>query len=247
MYFHISEGIYLSYFNNELIALDIEKDKYHILPEELSLKTEYALSNEFEKDGDKYVLLNRHNTAIPDNFNESVHDLIDLRILSWNNHNQPNEKVLLKSACSAGAANIDWHMSRNDLFSKTNKVIILEAYISLVKVFVLMHLYGFRGLIDAIRKNADKTCNLVKPEEFNVLVSALNKACFFFPVRTKCLEWSGALILLGLKKKLKCNLEIGVQNLPFAAHAWVRVGDKVIADTQDLPNTLSVILSEPFN
>ena len=51
---------------------------------------------------------------------------------------------------------------------------------------------------------------------------------------------------MGLKRKWKCNLEIGVQNLPFAAHAWVKADDKVIADSKNLPETLSVILSEPF-
>jgi len=41
-------------------------------------------------------------------------------------------------------------------------------------------------------------------------------------------------------------MEIGVQNLPFVAHAWVKANDEVIADTPSLPETLSVILLEPF-
>jgi len=247
MYFHISKGIYISYFNNEFVVLDIYNDKYHILSQEVSSSVVFALDNEFKLDGDKYVSLNPKTTILLNNFNDYVKYLIDLRILSWNNHIQPYTKEINKAKHSSGAANLDWNMPKDNFYTKTNTFVFLEAYVILIKVYALMNIFGFRGLIKAIQYNADKNCKKVNPEEFQTLVSALNKACFFFPVRTKCLEWSGALILLGLKRKFKCNIEIGVQTIPFLAHAWVRAGDMVIADSQDLPQTLSIILSEPFN
>ena len=122
---------------------------------------------------------------------------------------------------------------------------IFGAYVLLIKVYFIINIFGFYSLIKAIkRKNIG--CVRKDAKEFDILATALNQACFYFPIKTKCLEWSAALTFMGLRRKWKCNLEIGVQNLPFAAHAWVKADDKVIADSHNLPETLSVILSEPF-
>ena len=152
----------------------------------------------------------------------------------------------LRKDPSAGARNIDWQIG-SEYFAKSVPIaLLLEAYLFLIKAHLLVCLFGFCGLIKAIRRNA-RNCIAREAEEFGILATALNQACLYFPVRTKCLEWSAALAFLGLRRKWKCNLQIGIQNMPFAAHAWVSVDGRVIADTQTLPDTLSVILSEPFD
>ena len=68
----------------------------------------------------------------------------------------------------------------------------------------------------------------------------------FFPIKVKCLEWSVVFAILAFEKNWRCNLEVGVQNMPFMAHAWVNANGKVIADDIEIPERLSIILSEPF-
>jgi len=46
-------------------------------------------------------------------------------------------------------------------------------------------------------------------QDFQDLVSELNFACFYFPVRDKYLELSAALTLMALNCKWKCNLGVG--------------------------------------
>lgn len=244
MYFHTHEYIYLTYFNDEVIALDLKKDQY-ILLSEFSDVVYLALNNEFNQIQDKYFLANNEDNHLPDDFDDAIEYLREIDILSKYDYSYPYIRPLKKTGFSSGASNIDWRMSSNDLDNNLTKGMVLEAYLLLIKVYFIVKVYGFHGLIKAIKRKHDGAVR-VDAREFNVLVAALNKACFYFPVRTKCLEWSATLTLMGLKRKWKCNIEIGVQNLPFAAHAWVKADGKVIADTQNLPETLSVILSEPF-
>ena len=246
MYFHAHEYIYLTYFNDEIIALDLRKDQYILLSEFLSEVIFFALNNEFEHVQEKHVLTENGEDRLPDDFDEAIEYLREIGILSKNNYSYPYIMPLKKRGFSAGAPNVDWRMSSSDLDNKVTKKMILEAYLLLIKVYFILKIYGFCGLIKAIKRKKGG-CIKRDAKEFNVIVTALNKACFYFPVRTKCLEWSAALTFMGLRRKWKCNMEIGVQNLPFAAHAWVKADDKVIADTENLPKTLSVILSEPFN
>jgi len=249
MYFHAYEYIYLTYFNAEIIVLDLRKNQYIILSEYVSKIVDLALNNEFLflNEQGKYVLVNYNGYCLPEDFDETIKYLQEIGILSKKKYHCPNIRKLKKGEFSAGAHNVDWRMSSSELSDNVTAKTVLEAYFVLIKVYFIVNMFGFDGLIKAIKNKGDAHCNEKNAKEFNLLVTALNKACFYFPIRTKCLEWSAALTFMGLRRKWKCNIEIGVQNLPFAAHAWVKAEERVIADTQDLPNTLSVILSEPFN
>lgn len=245
MYFHACKYIYLTYFNGEIIVLNLRKDQYILLLENVSEVVYMALNNQFIQKQGRYVLADNKN-LLPEDFDESISYLQEIGILSDKNYNHPYSKALKKGKVSAGASNIDWRMSSSDLDNKVPKKMILEAYFLLIKVYFILKVFGLYSLIKAIKRNGRNSCIEKDSKEFSVLVTALNKACFYFPVKTKCLEWSAALIFMALRRKWKCNIEIGIQNLPFAAHAWVKANDEVIADTADLPETLSVILSEPF-
>ncbi len=244
MYFHPNKYIYLTYFNDEIIALDLQKDQYIFLSQ-FSEVIYFALNNEFKYVQDKYVLAGNNDNHMPDDFNNAIKYLREIGVLSKINYDYSSAIQLKKTNFSAGAPNIDWRISIGDLDIKVKISMIFEAYVLLIKVYFIINIFGFYSLIKAIkRKNIG--CVRKDAKEFDILATALNQACFYFPIKTKCLEWSAALTFMGLRRKWKCNLEIGVQNLPFAAHAWVKADDKVIADSHNLPETLSVILSEPF-
>ena len=119
---------------------------------------------------------------------------------------------------------------------------------TLLRVNFYIKIRGFYPTIQLIKRDCKNPSNYIIPhdKELKDLANILNKACLFYPTRTKCLEWAITFVLLALKRKWKCNLEIGVQNYPFLAHAWVECGGKVIMDSQDLREELAIILNEPF-
>lgn len=245
MYFHLLPHVYVTYFNEQVIALDLIKNQYKIISEELSASLYFILKNEFKLENEKYAISNCEQ-SLPPNFESSLQLLRELQLLSKHKHDYPDLKTLERYNMSIGAENIDWRMTDGDLDKKISVLLVLKAYYSLTIVYFILKVFGFNGLIKSIKSMKKKNSIIKNSDAFKTLVTALNRACFFFPVRTKCLEWSAALTMMALKNNWECKIEIGVQNLPFKAHAWVKANGEVIADTPDLPKTLSVILSEPL-
>jgi len=251
MYFHTLEHIYLAYFNDQIIVLDLIKNQYIILSTRLSNVLGLALKGEYVINNDNIIALvqsSENKISLPNHFYESLNFLQKTGILSNETYTMPNLRGIATNNTLAGISNIDWRINDNDLNIKVPKKIIIEAYFSLIKVYLILKLCGFNSLIKEIKNHKAKTKTYQKKSssDFSMLATSLNRACFYFPIRTKCLEWSAALTFMGLKRSWYCNLQIGVQNLPLVAHAWVQAYDGVIADNSDLPDHLSVILSEPF-
>lgn len=73
------------------------------------------------------------------------------------------------------------------------------------------------------------------------LVGSLNGACMLYARKTKCLEWSVALVVLGFEYGFDLSLVIGVQNRPFYAHAWVEFGGEIVGDDPRLRGALAEI------
>ncbi|HUX80287.1 MAG TPA: lasso peptide biosynthesis B2 protein, partial [Alphaproteobacteria bacterium] len=125
---------------------------------------------------------------------------------------------------------------------------VLKALFTLIKVNLYIKIRGLYPTIQLIKKSRKNQVQYLIPteEELNDLARIVNTACFLHPTRIKCLEWAMTFVLLALKRRWKCNLEIGVQNYPFFAHAWVECDGKVVMDSQYLREDLAIILNEPF-
>jgi hypothetical protein len=54
----------------------------------------------------------------------------------------------------------------------------------------------------------------------------------FYPRRAMCLEQSLALFVLLRRRGVPADLRVGVQTLPFSAHAWVEVDGQPINEKQ---------------
>lgn len=59
---------------------------------------------------------------------------------------------------------------------------------------------------------------------------AVDFACMWYPKRSLCLQRSAALTCLLRRHGVPALMVIGVQKLPFKAHAWVEVDGRVIND-----------------
>lgn len=125
---------------------------------------------------------------------------------------------------------------------------MLKTFVTLCKINFTLKIRGFYATIQLIRKHRRKKVGYILPSEEDLkdMANIVNKACLLYPTRTKCLEWAMTYVLMALKQGWRCNLEIGVQNYPFMAHAWVECDGKVVMDAQDLRQGLAIILNEPF-
>lgn len=54
----------------------------------------------------------------------------------------------------------------------------------------------------------------------------------FYPRRAMCLEQSLALFVLLRRRDIAADLRVGVQTLPFSAHAWVEVDGEAVNEKQ---------------
>lgn len=59
---------------------------------------------------------------------------------------------------------------------------------------------------------------------------AVDVACLWYPKQVRCLQRSAATTCLLRSYGVPAQMVIGVQNLPFQAHAWVEVNGRVAND-----------------
>lgn len=231
MYYHLSNHIYVTQFRDELILLDTIADRYTVCFKEFTELLGKLL-------GEKSAPLSPQEYSF-------VQKLVDAHILQT--AEAPFPYSIDKKLDSPGVANVDWRLPLEDVSIGFNFQ-ILHALFVLIKIHCLIKFKGFCSTICLIKKARKENLSYKIPndEELTHLANVLNQACLFYPTRTKCLEWAMTYVLLALKRGWKCNLEIGVQNYPFFAHAWVECNGRVVMDDQNLRKGLSIILNEPF-
>lgn len=244
-YFHAPPWLRFTFFNNAIISLDLKKNVYGILPHDLSNHLHLFLHHPFKKTNSFYLPVKSGTIGEKDLFDTFSFLSKEGFLLSEPSH-EPYLHPFHANEPSSGAANIDWRLDYTTLLEKEKWFHVLEAYGTLAQVLALSNGLGFYSLIKSLIKRKPIEAKEVSSQAFLPLVRALNQACFYFPVRIKCLEWSVALCFMAFRRGFQCHMEIGVQNMPFMAHAWVRCGEEVIADSPDLPEDLSIILKEPW-
>lgn len=229
VHYTICRHIYITQFRNQVILLDTKKDKYII----------------YSKSFASILLKVVHNEALTEFDRDNLQTLINDKIIQCQNTEYPFYTDC--KADSVGVSNIDWRLPLNEQETTFGFPVII-ALLRLIQVNFCIKLLGFHKAIQLLKKTRKKNIEYIVPKdtELKQLTSIVNKACLIYPSRTKCLEWVMTYVLLALHKRWKCNLEIGVQNYPFMAHAWVECNGKVIMDSQNLREGLGIILNEPF-
>lgn len=238
--YHLSEHVYASKFRDEFILLDAKQDKYIICSNQLSELLLGLVGGPYSK-----------SSFSPTSDKKLSDNKTDLEMLISNEIIEKKAGIypyyIDQKTDSHGVSNVDWRLPLDGKKAKLN-LPVLEALITLVKVHFCIQIRGFYRAIQLIKKAHKIQSNYIIPTtpELDDLARIVNKACIIYPKRTKCLEWAMTFVLLALKRKWKCNLEIGVQNYPFMAHAWVECDGKLIMDSEDLREGMAIILNEPF-
>ncbi len=236
MYIHFSRHIYLAFYNDDIVCLDLKKDEYTIFNKKISEAIRLLLNSQVEYHDGKYHL--------KDEFDDSIKKLINAKILQKTLYDAPDD-IVINSKLSAGSFSYDWSLEGTP--QKCSFKDVCLCLLELTKIRILLKCFGLNYVIKLIKRKKIKVNNgFSEDNNYYKIANDLNYSCLFFPAKTKCLEWAMTYLFLALRKKYRCNLVIGVQTMPFIAHAWVDVNGKTLCDSSDLPEESVVILSEPF-
>ncbi len=98
----------------------------------------------------------------------------------------------------------------------------------------------FAAIHERVRRTA-----LASPQKLTYkpmeICRAVDKAAAFYLRKVLCLQRSAATVCLLKRYGFAAQLVIGVQHLPFAAHAWVELGGAVINDKSYMSEMYSVL------
>ena len=254
MSFHLRDHIYIAQFRDELILLDLKQDTYTICFQSFSDLLIDLLDETKSKSENKpatkkispiEVNCLSYSLQLKSDDLAFVKQLIDDNIIE--EQNSPFLFHIDRKPDTYGVSNVDWRLPLDNKKVPLNGE-VLKAFVTLLKINFYMKVRGFYATIQLIKNHRKERVDYIIPsgKDLRELANIVNKACLLYPTRTKCLEWAMTYVLTALKQGWKCNLEIGVQNYPFMAHAWVECDGKVVMDSQDLREGLAIILNEPF-
>jgi Transglutaminase-like superfamily len=107
--------------------------------------------------------------------------------------------------------------------------LVLQAYLKLIYFDVYVARGNFAALYNRVR-GCPVRHRAPLPDPVPRICSAVDMACIWYWKRTPCLQRSAATACLLRRYGVPAQLVIGVQHLPFRAHAWVEVDSHVVND-----------------
>ena len=118
--------------------------------------------------------------------------------------------------------------------------LILCAYLKLIHFDSYLARGTFRALYDSVR-----TYPLGKSVQSHEVVeqvcAAVDLACIWYPKEVLCLQRSAATTCLLKRNGVRARMVIGVQPMPFKAHAWVEIDGQVVNDKPYTPEMYQVL------
>lgn len=104
-----------------------------------------------------------------------------------------------------------------------------KAYLNLLRFEIHLSRGSFHKLYEVVR---DQRLGLCEPQSDLIerICSAVNLASIWYWKEVFCLQRAAATVCLLKAYGIPAQLFIGVQSLPFKAHAWAEVGGRVVND-----------------
>jgi hypothetical protein len=108
-------------------------------------------------------------------------------------------------------------------------LLVLDAYMSLIRFDVYLARGDFESLYNKVRnyRTVKKTASIDSVER---ICAAVDMACIWYWKEVLCLQRSATTACLLRAHGVAATMLIGVQQMPFKAHAWVEVDGKVVND-----------------
>jgi Transglutaminase-like superfamily len=114
-----------------------------------------------------------------------------------------------------------------------------EAYRELLSLEYPLYRKNFAAIYDRVRQTqVGPPQARLRPE---TICHAVDLAAVLYFRKILCLQRSAATVCLLRRNGFAAQLVIGVQQLPFAAHAWVELGGHVINDKPYMSDMYAVL------
>lgn len=244
VYFSLHESIYAAAFDNSVIILDSNKDKYISL---IGFAASYLAMI------CRYDFIYENGTYIAENCSEEYdvsqlnHWIDQFHLKGFIKKVSENKKTMAPGPLKKGGlAEYQWDSKVSwKPFLKTSKWEVVKALSQLAKVHRTIKKERINGILSLIKKNSHSSFYIPTTLEIEKLAAAVDAATVLYPKKTFCLAWAATFVLLALKRKWKCHFVIGIQTTPFYAHAWAECAGKVVNDDPTITQVFSIILREP--
>jgi hypothetical protein len=240
MYLHFNNQIYLAYYNDDIICLDTKRDKYIIFNNQLKEVINFLLGYPVEYANKQYSYKYKNLDMSIIEFDTIIKELIGVKILKNKLFTLKDNRSVSKKN-SQGAFSYDWHYD-DKLYRPSFKKIFI-CWWMLLKARLLFQFGGFHYVLKKISKNKPHSLRKVSQAEIDDLINNLDYACLYFPTKTKCLEWAVTYIFLAYRAQFGCDLAIGVQTMPFFAHAWVEINGQALTNSAEVAKDVVTIFS----
>jgi hypothetical protein len=110
----------------------------------------------------------------------------------------------------------------------------LSAYLRLIRFDLYLARNDFGGLYKKVRSYPLSVCTS-SPEAVVRICSAVDIASIWYWKKVLCLQRSATIVCLLRRHGVAAQMVLGVQQLPFSAHAWVEVEGHVVNDKPYTP------------
>src|SRR3984957_7686570 len=118
--------------------------------------------------------------------------------------------------------------------------LILKAYLMLIRFDFFLARGTLARLYDKVSSHpVGKTTPAADAVE--CICSAVDMACIWYWEEALCLQRSAATSCLLKRSGVPAQMVIGVQQVPFKAHAWVEVDGQVVNDKPYTPEMYAVL------
>lgn len=120
------------------------------------------------------------------------------------------------------------------------RLLILQAFVYLIRHDLFLVRHDFAALHANVRAFplASRTTQSGDVEE---ICRAVAYACIWYPKQVLCLQRSSVAVALLRKYGIRSEMSIGVQRVPFKAHAWVEVDSHVVNDKPEVQSEYLVL------
>ena len=119
-------------------------------------------------------------------------------------------------------------------------LLFLRAYWKLLEFDVELARGDFSSLYEKIR-NHPHGQPARGTDSVERICAAVDVACVWYWKQVLCLQRSAATAVLLKQAGVPAQMVVGVQHMPFKAHAWVEVEGRVVNDKSYMPQVYSVL------
>jgi hypothetical protein len=119
-------------------------------------------------------------------------------------------------------------------------LLIFRAYLMLIHFHIYLFRGDFSGLYRMVR-TTETSGWPANPDTATRICAAVDMACIWYWKEVLCLQRSAVTACLLKRHGVPAQMVLGIQQIPFRAHAWVEVDGSVVNDKPYTPEMYAVL------